>query len=376
MDVEEKLKLALRLPTEEVVTIEELRDLFERVSEPRFYNGFEPSGLAHLGTGVISVLKANDLIEAGARVIFLLADLHARINRKLGGNLEHIRKAARYFIHVRKSLGIKERAEFVLASEIYNEEYREEVLKTSMQASLRRFRRALTIAGRQESDELPLGMYIYIAMQVTDIHRLDLHGVEMGMDQRKATMLAREIAEKLNRRKPVAIHHHLLMSLQGPQRMDAKMSKSKPETAIFVHDSPEEIRKKIRKAYCPAKDPNNPIMDILRHIILREPRHFVIERPERYGGSVEVWSYEELEKLYVEGKIHPLDLKKAVAEELIKLLEPSRRYFEENREARELLEFMKRLTITRRFLICTSRSLGLRFIIYPLQARTSIIRDR
>ncbi len=352
MDVEAKMELALRRPTEEVVTKDELRELFETVDAPRFYNGFEPSGLAHLGTGLISVLKANDLAEAGAKVIFLLADLHARINKKLGGSLENIQKAARYLIHARKSLGIHESVEFVLASEIYTEEYRHEVLKTSMAASLRRFKRGLTIAGRKESEELPLGMYIYVAMQVTDIHRLRLHGVEMGMDQRKATMLAREIAEKLGRVKPVAIHHHLLMGLQGPKKMgapeDAKMSKSKPETAIFIHDSPDEIRRKIRKAYCPAKDPNNPIMDIAKHIILRVPREFTIERPAKYGGPITVRTYEELEKMYVEGKIHPLDLKNAVAEELIRILEPSRRYFETNKEAKELLEFMKSVTITRR----------------------------
>lgn len=42
-----------------------------------------------------------------------------------------------------------------------------------------------------------------------------------------------------------------------------------------------------------------------------------------------------------------MDLKSAVAEELIKILEPVRAYFEKNREAKELLETIRKANVTR-----------------------------
>ena len=47
---------------------------------------------------------------------------------------------------------------------------------------------------------------------------------------------------------------------------------------------------------------------------------FIIKRPEKYGGNLEYSSYEEIEKDFIDKKIHPLDLKNAVADELNNLL--------------------------------------------------------
>jgi len=154
-------------------------------------------------------------------------------------------------------------------------------------------------------------------------------------------ILAREIAEKFGWKKPVLVHHHLLLGLQAGKRMgkevsaeDLKMSKSKPDTAIYVHDSPEEIKRKMKNAYCPAGVvENNPVIDIVKNLILRGrdgKEVLVVERPEKFGGTVEYYRYEDLEKDFVEGKLHPLDLKNAVAEWLIETLAPVRRYFEKH----------------------------------------------
>ncbi|KUK16725.1 MAG: Tyrosine--tRNA ligase, partial [Thermococcus sibiricus] len=55
-------------------------------------------------------------------------------------------------------------------------------------------------------------------------------------------------------------------------------------------------------------------------------------------------TFEELKKDFAEGKIHPLDLKNAVAEYLVELLKPVREYFEKHPEP---LELMKSVQITR-----------------------------
>ncbi|MEM1676965.1 MAG: tyrosine--tRNA ligase, partial [Nitrososphaerota archaeon] len=105
MDVETKLELITRPPTEEVITIEELRELLETVEHPVAYDGFEPSGLAHLPFGVLRAIKLEDMLEAGCRFKLLLADWHAMINNKMGGDLNKIRKVGEYFIEVWKAAG-------------------------------------------------------------------------------------------------------------------------------------------------------------------------------------------------------------------------------------------------------------------------------
>ena len=50
--------------------------------------------------------------------------------------------------------------------------------------------------------------------------------------------------------------------------IEAKMSKSKPETMISIHDSPELVKKKLSKAYCPEKQiEGNPVLEVCKFVI-------------------------------------------------------------------------------------------------------------
>ncbi|HIP64938.1 MAG TPA: tyrosine--tRNA ligase [Pyrodictium sp.] len=362
MDVEERFTLITR-NTVEVVTEDELRRKLEAGEKLRAYLGFEPSGLFHIGW-LIWAFKVRDLVEAGVEFTLLAATWHAWVNDKLGGNMELIRKAAKHVVHVLEAIGVPvSRIKVVDAEDLVSDkDYWALLLRVAKSNTLARMKRALTIMGRRaEEGELDFSKLIYPAMQVTDIFYLDVDIALGGTDQRKAHMLARDTAEKLGLKKVIAIHTPLLTGLQGTGRMNPsqvdeethaiefKMSKSKPETAIFVYDSPEDIERKIRKAYCPPRETKyNPILEINKYILFAQPNFkLVVERPEKYGGTIVVESYAELEKLYREGKIHPLDLKNATAKALAKLLEPIRRYFEKNKEAREILEELRRVKPTR-----------------------------
>ena len=126
------------------------------------------------------------------------------------------------------------------------------------------------------------------------------------------------------------------------------MSKSKPESCIFIYDTPESIKQKVSQAFCPEKTVEfNPIVDIAKHIIFREKKTLKVERPVKFGGTIEFQNFQELEKAYLEGKLHPLDLKNAVSQELAIILEPVRRYFDTNKEARECLDVVEKAVITR-----------------------------
>jgi tyrosyl-tRNA synthetase len=132
------------------------------------------------------------------------------------------------------------------------------------------------------------------------------------------------------------------------QVIASKMSKSKPWTAIFIHDTEEQIKEKMRKAWCPEKVVEmNPVLEIVKYVIFHESKTFHVERPAKFGGPVNFESYEEIEKSYRSGSLHPQDLKNAVAVELAKILEPVRKYFEKDKEAKECLETVKKAQVTR-----------------------------
>jgi len=128
----------------------------------------------------------------------------------------------------------------------------------------------------------------------------------------------------------------------------AKMSKSKPETCIFIYDSFEEIKKKMKKAFCPERtSAYNPVIDICKYIIFRENPVFTISRPAKFGGTLNFENFTELKNAFEKGALHPQDLKNAVAKELYAILEPVRRYFANNRDAMECLDLVKKAKITR-----------------------------
>jgi len=347
MDVDSKFELASRNALE-IVTPEELRALFESKEKPTAYIGYEPSGFVHAGQ-IITAAKIADLQAAGVEVTIFLADWHALINDKLGGKLENIRACGEYLKECFLALGVKDSVKFVWASDLCDTaSYWEKFVRISKVSSLMRIKRAMTIMGRTEDEvEVDASKMMYPPMQAADIFELGVDIALAGMDQRRAHMLARDAAEKLGWKKPIALHTPLLVSLTGGGRMDpveAKMSKSSPKSAVFLHDSPEEISKKLKNAFCPPEIEGNPVIDIMRLIAFPKLGSVRIERQSKYGGPVEFKSFDELRDAYTSGKLHPQDLKKGAAESMSKILEPVRQYFEEHPAN---LKKVKELSITR-----------------------------
>jgi tyrosyl-tRNA synthetase len=324
--------------TEEVITLEELRQVFTK-SNPKAYIGFEPSGVVHVGWKICTN-KINDFVACGFDFTVLLADWHAFINDKLGGDIQKIKLCGRYMEDCFAAMGVDtSKVRFVYASDYVNDaKYWELVLKTAKATSVARVKRAMDIMGRAEDEaEKDLSKLFYPAMQVSDIFYLDLDVAYGGMDQRHAHMLARDVAKKIGRKSPIALHTPLLTGLQASGRMnpiEEKMSKSKPETMISIHDSPDVVKKKMSKAFCPEKHvEGNPVLELCKFVIFPEllGKPFLIERPEKFGGNLEFKTYLELEAAYVAG-LHPLDLKNATANHINVILEPVHAYFEKHPE--------------------------------------------
>ena len=350
MDEEQRLSL-IKKDVSEIITEDELRQVVKEKKRPKAYIGFEPSGMMHIGQA-INAIKVVEMEKAGFDFIVFLADWHAKLNDKFGGDLKNIRACGDYLKHCFLGFGADpERTKFVYASEIVDRaKYWETLIHISKASSLSRIKRSMTIMGREEEDaEMDFSKLIYPPMQVADIFELEVDVAYGGMDQRHAHMLARDVADKLDWKKPIAMHSWLLPSLSGSGRMDSapkKMSKSDPKTNITVTDSPEVIKEKLSKAFCPAKEiQDNPVLAISERIIFPAKGSFSLKRPEKYGGDLHFKSCEELAEAYSTGKIHPQDLKDSTASELAEILSSVRRHFEKNPSS---LKNMAELMLDRR----------------------------
>jgi tyrosyl-tRNA synthetase len=270
-----------------------------------------------------------DFQKLGARVIVLLADLHAYLNDK--GTLEEIRRVAEYNKHCFIALGLNpKRTEFLLGSNFQlKPEFMMDVLRMATSTTLFRAHRSMAEIARHLKDP-DVAQVLYPLMQAIDIAHLKVDVTVGGIDQRKVHMVAREKLPALGYQKPVCVHMPLLHGLDGAD----KMSSSKGNF-IAIDDEPSVIKKKVIKAFCPLKQTkDNPIIEYVEHVILPALGKLEVGRQVKYGGPLEVEDATELRKLYASGKLHPADLKAAVVEALVLVLEPVRRYFEEHPDAK------------------------------------------
>jgi len=143
------------------------------------------------------------------------SDWHAMINNKMGGDLEKIRKVGEYLLEVWKAAGVDlSKVEIVWASDLAADpDYWKLVIRVAKNVTIKRILRVLPIMGRVAGGLEEAAQIIYPAMQVSDIFYMGVEICQLGLDQRRANILARELAPKLGFKKPVAVHHHMLMGL-------------------------------------------------------------------------------------------------------------------------------------------------------------------
>lgn len=372
VEIQERIDLITR-NLDEVLTKDELHHLLETNTPLVHYIGLEISGQVHLGTGLMCMMKIKDFLNAGANCTVFLADWHSWINDKLGGDMELIQRiAVGYFKEALKASmeaigGDPSKIRFITGTELYNGhlDYWATVIEVSKHTSLSRMLRSISIMGRKEGETMDFAKLIYPPMQAADIFFQGVNLAHGGMDQRKAHVIARDCALQIKSHmlkdgrgeqvKPVAVHHPLLLGLAQPPKWplshdelqemlsELKMSKSKPQSAVFITDSEDEIRQKITKAFCPEKEIGyNPILNWTKLLIFPLRGTLDVNRPEKFGGNMSYSSYPDLERDFAEGALHPMDLKNAVAESLIEILAPVRSYFTKD-PAKSAFEDIKKI---------------------------------
>jgi tyrosyl-tRNA synthetase len=326
MDTADRTRLVSRF-TEEVITEEELADLFERPDPPTAYIGYAPTGEMHIGH-FTTMRKLADFLDAGVEVTVLVADLHAHLDDEKSP-FSLLEARSRYYEVAIEGMidaagGDPDAVSFVRGTEYQLEEpYTLDLYRMMAETTISRTQRAGSEVVR-ESDNPKLGGLTYTLMQSLDVGALEADIAYGGIDQRGIYMLAREILPDYGHGKPVCVFAPLLSGLTG-----GKMSASDESSKINLTDDADAIGEKIQAAYCPQGEvEDNGVLEYLRYLVFPvlnvRDEDLTVERPEEYGGDLVCGEYEELEADYVSGELHPADLKPAAAAAIDAVVDPVR----------------------------------------------------
>ncbi len=310
--------------TAEAVTEEELSDVLDEEASPHVYIGYAPTGEMHIGH-FTTIRKIVDFLDADLEVTVLIADLHAHLDDEKSpfGLLEsrsaYYQRAVEAM--VRATGGDADAVNFVRGSSYELEEpYTLDLFRLATETTTSRARRAASEVVR-EQDSPTVGSLLYPLMQALDVDALDADIAYGGIDQRGIYMLAREVLPSLGRRKPVCLFAPLLSGLSG-----GKMSASERTSAVWLTDAADQVAEKVEDAYCPAGEvEGNGILEYLQYLVFpANDGAFVVDRPDEYGGTLRYDSYETLEEDFVDGELHPADLKPAAADAIAEIIAPVR----------------------------------------------------
>ncbi len=329
--IEEKFNLITR-NLQEVLVEAELKDLLNEKKEISVYWGTMPTGSISVAY-FFPMLKIADFLKAGLRVKILIADVHAALD---GVPWELLEKRTEYYkraiIIILKTIGVDiKKLEFIRGSDIQlDSKYFHDVLKLSTISSVNECKKASSEVVKSRENPLLAGL-IYPIMQALDEEYLKVDIQFAGLDQRKIMVFARENLPKIGYRQRIELMTPMIRGLVGE-----KMSSSVEATKIDLLDDEETISKKMNKAECIEGDPNNGLLAMLKYFMMpfKQGKNdkFVVERADKFGGEIVYADYAQIEKDFIEKKLHPLDLKKALAIEMSKLLIN----FRENSQLREI----------------------------------------
>uniref|UniRef100_A0A8C1K7L7 Tyrosine--tRNA ligase n=1 Tax=Cyprinus carpio TaxID=7962 RepID=A0A8C1K7L7_CYPCA len=322
---EEKFKLITR-NLQEVLGEERLKEILKE-RELKVYWGTATTGKPHVAY-FVPMSKIADFLKAGCEVTILFADLHAYLdNMKAPWELLELR--VQYYEQVIKamleSIGVPlDKLKFVKGTDYQlSREYTLDVYRLSSMVTEHDAKKAGAEVVKQVEHPLLSGL-LYPGLQALDEEYLKVDAQSGGVDQRKIFTLAEKYLPSLGYTKRIHMMNPMVPGLTG-----GKMSSSEEESKIDLLDKNQEVKKKLKKAFCePGNVENNGVLSFVKHVLFPLHSEFIIKRDPKWGGDKVYTDYEEVERDFAAEQIHPGDLKASVELALNKLLDPIRKKFE------------------------------------------------
>lgn len=221
---------------------DKILDLYRNGKRFAVVSGRGPSGPIHLGH--LYLFKFVKFLQAayGAEVFIPLSDDEKFVFNKLK-DFDEGKHWALDNARIILSLGFDENHTHVYISSEQKWVYKYALL----------FARKLTISAVKSAfginDSSNVGIPFYAAVQIAHILQptIDMElpvVVPIGLDQDVYMRLARDVSGRLGLLKPASVYIRFIKGLNGEP-----MSSSIPETAIYINDSDDEIRRKIMNAF-------------------------------------------------------------------------------------------------------------------------------
>jgi len=296
----------------------------------KIYWGTATTGKPHIAY-FVPMSKLADFLKAGCEVTILFADLHAYLDN-MKAPWELLKLRTEYYEHVIKamltSIGVSlDKLRFVRGTDYQlSKEYTLDMYRLSSIVTEHDARKAGAEVVKQVQHPLLSGL-LYPGLQALDEQYLGVDAQFGGVDQRKIFTYAEKALPQMGYAKRAHLMNPMVPGLTG-----SKMSSSEADSKIDLLDSPADIKKKLKKAFCePGNTTDNGVLSFCKFVIfpvaLKEEK-FTIERDEKNGGNACFEKFEDLEQAFGKEEIHPGDLKAAVEKYLNRLLDPVRKVFE------------------------------------------------
>ncbi|MBO9660117.1 MAG: tryptophan--tRNA ligase [Chitinophagaceae bacterium] len=295
-------------------------------------SGIRPTGFLHLGN-YFGALRNYVRMQDEFECYFMVADLHSLTTHP---DTKELKENVHRVLSENIACGLDpDKAALFCQSHVY--ETSELYLYLNMLAYKGELEKTVTFKDkvRQHPENVNAGLLTYPVLQAADIilHRASL--VPVGKDQEQHLEMARNFANRFNHRygdilpEPHAFNYGSELvkvpSLDG----SGKMSKSENQNAtLYLSDTDDDIRKKIMKAKTDGgpTEPNSVKPDYIENIFLLM----------KLASSEDVIS--TYEKAFNECTIRYGDMKKQLAEDMVKFISPIREKAESIRENKTYLK--------------------------------------
>ncbi len=282
--------------------------------KPHLISGIQPTGKLHIGNYLGSLKNFVALQNSGKyECYFFVADLHSLTEdfdpQEKPGQILNV--ALDYL-----SAGISPKKSVIFQQSSVPAHSELAVILNNF-TPLGELRRMTQFKDKSESqsENVNAGLFDYPVLMAADILLYDAAFVPVGDDQVQHLELARTLARRFNARfgktfiepKPLLTSASRIMSLDDPLK---KMSKSRPQGCLFLDDTPEEIRNKLKRA----------VTDSGREVKYDEQSKPAISNLLQIYAGIINSTVQEAESAFKNATY--VDFKNAVAEAVIKELTP------------------------------------------------------
>ncbi|HEY4526109.1 MAG TPA: tryptophan--tRNA ligase [Candidatus Paceibacterota bacterium] len=220
--------------------------------KPILVSGIQPSGRLHIGNYLGALKNFVELQNSGKyQCYFFIADLHSLTeNYTSEEKRQQILELTADFI----AAGLDPKKSVIfLQSQIPAHSELAWILSTATPIGELRRMTQYKDKSDNEKESANAGLLTYPVLMAADIILYDAKFVPVGEDQIQHLELTRTLARKFNAKfndvfiepRPILTETPRIMSLKNPEK---KMSKSDPQSCVFLDDSPEDIRAKFKSA--------------------------------------------------------------------------------------------------------------------------------